>query len=54
MPPIAAQDREFSREVLDLHGLVARIVILLVVVHIAAALYHSFVKKDSLIRRMIG
>lgn len=34
------------------HGLVAKIVLLLVAVHVLAALYHQFVAKDGLIGRM--
>ena len=34
------------------HGLGARLMVLLFVVHAAGALYHQFVKKDGLLRRM--
>lgn len=54
MPPIAAQDRPFSEAVLNWHGIAANVVIALVTVHIAAALYHGLVKKDGLLRRMFG
>jgi cytochrome b561 len=35
-----------------LHGLAANILLLLIALHIAAALYHQFVRKDNLIARM--
>jgi cytochrome b561 len=34
------------------HGLVANLVVALVVIHTAAALYHQFVRKDRLLARM--
>ena len=34
------------------HGLSANILLLLIVLHIAAALYHQFIRKDNLIARM--
>jgi cytochrome b561 len=34
------------------HGLLAAILTLLIVLHIAAALYHQFVRHDGLLRRM--
>jgi len=35
-----------------IHGLVAYLVALLVVVHILAALYHQFIRRDNLLARM--
>ena len=35
-----------------LHGLSANILLLLIVLHIAAALYHQFIRRDNLIARM--
>ncbi|RED12107.1 cytochrome b [Pontivivens insulae] len=54
MPAILEKDRELSRTLLDWHEIVGKVIIGLVVVHIAAALFHQFVKKDGLIRRMLG
>ncbi|MBL8377416.1 MAG: cytochrome b/b6 domain-containing protein [Burkholderiales bacterium] len=34
------------------HGYIAKALIALIVLHIAAALYHQFVRKDGLLRRM--
>jgi cytochrome b561 len=36
----------------DLHGLSANILLLLILMHVAAALYHQFIRKDNLIARM--
>ena len=35
-----------------LHGLSANILLLLILMHVAAALYHQFIRKDNLIARM--
>ena len=34
------------------HGIVAKLLMLAIAMHIAAALYHQFVRRDSLMRRM--
>ena len=36
----------------ELHGTVKPVIIVLVGLHIAAALYHQFIKKDGLLLRM--
>ncbi|MEL6128141.1 MAG: cytochrome b [Pseudomonadota bacterium] len=54
MPPLVAKDRDLSETLFEFHGLIAVIVAGLVFAHIGAALYHQFVKKDGLIRRMTG
>jgi cytochrome b561 len=35
-----------------LHGLAANILLLLIVLHIAAAVYHQFIRRDNLLARM--
>lgn len=44
---------DFSPEGITLHGLVSRILILLVCLHIGAALYHQFIRRDNLVARML-
>jgi cytochrome b561 len=34
------------------HGLLARLLLALIALHVAAALYHQFVRRDGLLRRM--
>jgi cytochrome b561 len=34
------------------HGLVAKLLLLTIVAHVAAALYHQWVRKDRLLSRM--
>ena len=34
------------------HGFIARVLLALIALHVAAALYHQFVRRDGLLRRM--
>jgi cytochrome b561 len=53
LPPIWPEDRAFSERVFSLHGLLGALIAALVAAHIAGALYHHFVRKDGVLRRMI-
>lgn len=47
-------DNMTAAEVINsLHGLTADIFLILIIIHVAAALYHQFIKGDGLIRRML-
>ena len=48
----ATQPASPGLSLLTLHGLAARTLIALVAVHVSAALYHQFIRKDNLIARM--
>ena len=48
--PIPANLQEFAPRIA--HGIVSTLLLLLVALHIAAALYHQFILKDGLFRRM--
>lgn len=50
---MAADDAQLARLFHIAHGLTARVLMLLVAVHILAALYHQFVQKDSVLKRML-
>jgi cytochrome b561 len=53
LPPIWPPDRPFSDRVLLVHSFVALAIATLVVMHIAAAIYHHFVRKDDVLVRMV-
>lgn len=53
LPALASPDQEASKRVLDLHGLLAFGLIALTAMHVGAALYHHFVRKDGVLRRML-
>ena len=53
LPPIWPPDRPLSDWVLFVHALVGLTIAALVVLHIGAALYHHFVRKDGILERMV-
>lgn len=53
LPELAGANRELSKTVLGIHGWAGFFVGGLVVMHIAAALHHQFIRKDGLIDRML-
>lgn len=52
LPPLLAKDRDLAALLLPIHVYLALTLAALVVVHIAAALHHHFVRKDETLRRM--
>jgi len=53
LPPIAPKDKELGATLMGLHEIFGWILGALIVVHIAAALQHAFVKKDGVLQRML-
>lgn len=53
LPFIFSKDQKMAELFNDLHEAFANILIGLLVVHIGAALFHHFVKKDNILRRML-
>jgi len=54
LPPIWSQDRTFSDRLFVVHEPMGMAVAGLAIVHIGAALYHHFVRKDGVLMRMIA
>ena len=54
LPPIWPVDQPFSEQLFGVHRLLGIALALLICVHIAAALYHHFVRKDDVLLRMLG
>ena len=52
LPSILPADQALANRILGVHGLLAQILGLLAAVHIAAALYHRFIRRDGVLRRM--
>ncbi|RAI41208.1 cytochrome b [Rhodoplanes roseus] len=52
LPPIWPQDRPFSEALFGLHQTFGILIALLAIAHIAAALYHQFVRRDDVLLRM--
>ena len=53
LPPIWPQDRPLSERLFVVHALIGAAIACLAAVHIGAALYHHFVRKDRVLMRMI-
>ena len=53
VPSIVIQDKEFARDVIDVHMLTAYGLLALIVVHVLAALYHQLIRRDQVMARMI-
>jgi cytochrome b561 len=53
MPMIVPADRALSNRLLGLHGTVGLLIGVLALMHIGAALYHHFVRRDRVLMRML-
>jgi len=54
LPPIVAQNKPLSETLLMFHRLVGLTIALLIAMHIGAALFHHFIRRDNLLLRMLG
>jgi cytochrome b561 len=52
LPSLTAPDRELAHRLRSLHGLFAYALAGLIALHVLAALYHHFVRRDGLLRRI--
>lgn len=53
LPALAAPNEDLAKRVLSIHGWLAILLALLVCGHIGAALFHTFIRKDGVLRRML-
>lgn len=53
LPSLTAPNEETAKRVLFVHGWLAIALALLVCAHIGAALFHYFIRKDGVLRRML-
>jgi cytochrome b561 len=53
LPAVTGEDKKFAEEVFEMHELFADILLALVGLHIAGALYHRFIRKDRVVERML-
>jgi cytochrome b561 len=54
VPPIWPVDQPFSERMFALHRWMGIAIAILVCVHVAAALYHHFIRKDRVLMRMVS
>lgn len=52
IPPLLAQSEQWVHTIEDLHGQIGQIFYWVIGLHITAALYHHFVRRDDTLRRM--
>jgi cytochrome b561 len=53
LPALVAPDKEAAKTAFFVHGLLAAALLLLIAVHVAAALFHYFIRKDNVLGRML-
>ena len=54
VPQITSPDKEAARAYEDRHILFAYVLLALIAIHLAAALWHHFVKRDRVAARMVS
>lgn len=53
LPAVVAPDKAAARTAFYVHGVLAAALVLLIAVHVAAALFHHFIRRDNVLARMI-
>ncbi len=53
MPALLGEDRELSKQLLAIHGYMGFFLAGVAVLHIAAGIYHGFIRRDGVLSRMI-
>jgi cytochrome b561 len=53
LPALVAPNKEAAKTAFFVHGLLAAALLLLIAVHVAAALFHYFIRKDNVLGRML-
>jgi cytochrome b561 len=53
LPSIAAQNQETAKLVFFFHKVGAILLVLAIAAHIGAAIFHHFIRKDGVLRRML-
>ena len=52
VPPLIGADRDLSKQLFRIHGVMGKAILALVLIHIGAALHHGLIEKDGVLRRM--
>jgi cytochrome b561 len=53
LPALIGSDEALAETLVEVHELVARVLLVLILLHVAAALRHHFLLKDDVLRRML-
>ena len=53
LPFLIAKDKDFADSIGHVHGALALLLLAVIALHIAGALYHGLVKRDGVVGRML-
>ena len=53
LPPLLSKNEALATQLFTIHRWVGWLVIFLVLIHVSAALYHHFIRGDSVLKRML-
>lgn len=53
LPGLLAENKELGHQLMELHGAWGIILGVIVILHVAAAMYHHHVRRDNTVRRML-
>ena len=53
VPSLIGENRALSEQLYEIHEIMGKVIFALIVLHIGAALHHTFIKKDGVLRRML-
>ena len=53
LPGVVPPDKEAAKTAFAVHGVLVRLLVLLILIHVCAALFHYFIRKDNVLGRMI-
>jgi cytochrome b561 len=53
VPALLAKDEALSKQLIEVHNLLGLVIAGLVALHVAAALYHRFIRHDGVMQRML-
>ena len=52
VPPLIGENKALSEQLFEIHEIMGKVILALVALHIGAALHHTLIKKDGVLRRM--
>ena len=53
LPPLIQRNDELAEQLLQAHGAVANLLLAVIALHAAAALFHHFIRRDEILNRML-
>ncbi|TXL70079.1 cytochrome b [Vineibacter terrae] len=53
LPPLVSKDEAAAKQILGWHGIIGITLSVAIAIHVGAALFHHFVRRDAVLRRML-